>query len=120
MRTLGDSTGYTEVFVTDEPGEGNACHEYRIRPSVGRQDDPLFAFAQISFQNGPILEHGVNGCTQEDLLSVVIDRLRSFQAGSFVCRDNAIALTKCEEALMWLENRTKARVKRGVEGTNVK
>ena len=118
MRALGNSKVYTEVFVIDEPGEGGACHEYRVREPVGKPGELQRVFANISFQNGPIQEHGVNGCTQEDLLAVVIDRLRSFQAGDFSCRDNAIALTKCEEALMWLENRTKDRLARGVEGTN--
>jgi hypothetical protein len=55
---------------------------------------------------------------QEVLLAIVIDRLRSFQGSKFSCRENAIALTHCEEALMWLQRRTVARIKRGVEGTN--
>jgi len=58
--------------------------------------------------------------TQEALLAIVIDRLRSFQSHIFACRENAIALEKCEEALMWLQRRTVARIKRGVEGTHEK
>jgi hypothetical protein len=73
----------------------------------------------VLFQNGPINEVGVNGVTQEVLLSIVADRLRSFQSGPFSCRENAIALTKIEEALHWLQQRTLARMRRGVEGTNV-
>jgi hypothetical protein len=41
-------------------------------------------------------------------------------AGPYACRENAIALTHIEEALMWLQRRTVARIKRGVEGTNQK
>ena len=74
----------------------------------------------IKFQNGPIKEHGVNGITQEALLTICADRLRSFQAGAFACRDNAVALTHIETALMWLQKRTRERMSRGVEGTNVK
>jgi hypothetical protein len=74
--------------------------------------------AAILFQNGLIPEAGQNGVTQEALLAIVIDRLRSFQLGPFPCRENAIALTKCEEALMWLQKRTANRVRRGVEGAN--
>lgn len=72
----------------------------------------------IRFQNGPIQESGINGVTQEALLAIVRDRLRCFQAGPFACRENAIALTKLDEAAMWLEERTKARTRRGVEGTH--
>ncbi len=74
----------------------------------------------ISFQNGPIKEVGVNGVTHEALLAILIDRLRSFQAGPYSNRANAIALTKMEEALMWLQQRTRERIKRGVEGTHAK
>lgn len=50
--------------------------------------------------------------------AIVIDRLRSFQSGPFSCRENALALTKCEEAMQWLHSRTLERMRRGVEGTN--
>lgn len=118
----GDQAVQLEIDVRDEPGQGGANHSYLIRgfddtsnPSNGvLQGDKSL---HILFQNGPIKEFGVNGVTQEALLAIVIDRLRSFQAGPFSCRENAIALTNCEEALMWLQRRTIARIKRGVEGT---
>ena len=108
-----DTANQLEICVLDEPGQGNACHEYAILAGG-------VLLCKISFQNGPIKQFGVNGVTQEALLTVVIDRLRSFQAGPFSCRDNAVALTHCEEALMWLQRRTRDRIKRGVEGTNAK
>jgi hypothetical protein len=49
---------------------------------------------------------------------ICIDRLRSFQSGDFKCRENALALTKLEEALHWLNHRTRDRQSRGVEGIN--
>lgn len=123
MRTLtdhivsNDQAVQLKINVTDEPGAGGANHAYAISwpgPIKEGPDD----FLWIKFQNGPIKEVGVNGITQEALLAIVIDRLRSFKAGPFACRDNAQALTYCEEALMWLQRRTLARIKRGVEGTN--
>lgn len=72
----------------------------------------------IQFQDGPIREVGTNGITHEALLAILIDRLQGFQRGPYACRENAIALTKLEEAKHWLEARTRARVERGVEGTN--
>lgn len=110
---------FTEVSVTDEPGEGGACHEYNIvdsHPAAEFQGG--FPFGIIKFQKGPVKENGVNGCFQEDLIAIVIDRLQCFQAGDFACRENALALTKLEECLHWLNSRTVDRQVRGVEGTN--
>lgn len=70
----------------------------------------------VIFQNGPVAEHGVNGVTQEVLLAIVIDRLQCFQRSAFACRENAIALTHIETAMMWLQKRTRDRIARGVEG----
>lgn len=103
-----------KIEVLDEPGAGGAHHEYEISGF-----DAMTA-VRVSFQNGPIAEAGVNGVTQEALLAICIDRLRSFQAGPYACRENALALTKMEEALMWLLQRTRARMARGVEGTHQK
>ena len=125
----GDQAVQLGIEVTDEPGQGGANHRYEItgfdtekNPSAVGEAGYKSSFARqvVLFQNGPIKESGVNGITQEALLAIVIDRLRSFQAGPFSCRENAIALTNCEEALMWLQRRTVARIKRGVEGTNQK
>jgi hypothetical protein len=103
------------VVALDEPGQGNACHAYRI----DREYEPYnFEPAVLTFQNGPLLEVGTNGITHEALLAVVIDRLRGFQSGEYKCRENAIALTHIEEALLWLQKRTRDRALRGVEGTH--
>lgn len=105
---------YLEVVAEDERGEAGANHFYRINWEAPNQ-----ASAQpLRFQQGPVGEAGVNGVTNEALLAIVIDRLQGFQTGQFACRENALALTKCEEALLWLEKRTAERMQRGVEGTN--
>lgn len=130
MRTLTDHkvNGLNEAItidVLDDPGQGGACHEYAmvlepiagIPPTLLSEEKRL---QRISFQNGPIKEAGVNGTSQEALAAILIDRLRSFQAGEFACRENAVALTHLETALMWLQKRTRDRMARGVEGTNQK
>lgn len=111
-----------EINVTDQQGAGGANHRYEIRgfstaTNPSAQDEQASQGLDIIFQNGPILEKGVNGVTQEVLLEIVADRLRSFQAGPYACRENALALTKIEEAQMWLHSRTLKRMQRGVEGT---
>lgn len=114
-----DQAHQLEIEVLDEPGQGGACHEYAVSYGSPASDEIGWTIG-INFQNGPIKEYGVNGITQEVLLAIVIDRLRGFQSAQFACRENAIALTKIEEALMWLQRRTVSRIKRGVEGTNQK
>lgn len=108
---------HTEVQVMDEPGAGNANHSYEVHTS--KADEPRVVFCNIDFQNGPIKEAGVNGVMNEDLVAIVIDRMRGFQSGDYACRQNAMALVKLEEALMWMRDRTNERERRGVEGTNV-
>lgn len=109
-----------QIDVLDQPGQGGACHEYLVQPMA--QDHPQGAINPftVKFQNGPIKEVGVNGASGEALLAIVEDRLKDFQSGPFACRENAVALTKIQEAMMWLHRRTNERMQRGVEGTNVK
>lgn len=109
------------IAVLDEPGSGGACHHYMVTlPDWQRAPDGSEAKGvwDIQFQNGPINEAGVNGLTHEVLIAIVVDRMRDFQRGPYACRENALALTKLEEAQQWLFARTKARIQRGVEGTH--
>lgn len=106
--------------VLDEPGQGNACHEYQIIRNTHNNGDEYdqVELCNIQFQNGPIGEVGVNGISNESLMAIVADRLQGFQSGKYACRENALALTKLQEAMMWLQFRTQQRVERGVEGTH--
>jgi len=110
------------VRRVDKLGSGGAHHVYMIdgfdnstNPSVEKFLDCRHTL--ILFQNGSIKEVGINGITEEALLAIVTDRLRSFQGGKYACKENACALTHIEEALMWLNRRTIERMRRGVEGT---
>lgn len=113
------------IQALDEPGQGGARHIYAITFKASSPTDPSGATVvdesiDIQFQNGPIKEAGVNGISQEALLAIVEDRLKDFQAGPYSCRENAVALTKIQEAIMWLHRRTHERMQRGVEGTTAK
>lgn len=105
----GVNDGITLVVV-DEPGQGNSCHHYEAQYGSERH--------LIMFQNGPINEVGINGLTHEVLLAIIEDRLLGFQSGPYACRENSLALTKIQEAMMWLKKRTSDRLLRGVEGTH--
>jgi len=93
--------------------------EADIRPTnfvYVRHDKNSIAF---TIQNGPIKEVGVNGCQVDTLIHAaraIIDGLNT----KFPCRENSLALTKLDEALHWLDARTKNRVTRNVEGTSAK
>ncbi len=121
----GDSANHQlHIEVYDTPGQGNACHHYGIcgfhtatNPATSQKDETM---THVVFQNGPIKEFGVNGITHEALIAIVIDRMRSFQAGQFACQANADALTALESALFHLQTRTRERIARGVEGTHQK
>lgn len=115
-----------QIQVLDEPGAGGACHKYAIygwhsagNPSAdnGCNDETR---ALVLFQNGPIANAGVNGISIEALLAIVEDRLKGFQSGPYSTRENSLALTKVQEAMQWLHQRTRERVARGVEGTMAK
>jgi hypothetical protein len=99
------------VRAIDAPGPGGARHAYEWAGPEG-------LLGGLVFQNGPIKEAGINGVTESALLGIVLDRLKAFQAGTAPCRENALAITKIEEGLMWIHQRTLDRLRRAVEGTN--
>lgn len=110
--------GTRSIIAVDEPGAGNAHHEYRIEFVEPHQVGDAPALGLLSFQNGPIKEVGVNGIHNEDLLLIVADRLAAFQSSRFACRENAAALLAVEEAISHLERRTARREAAGTEGTH--
>lgn len=108
---------YTSVFH-EEDFENNAPHHFTVTEKA-RPGDRINILTKVDFQKGPIQEAGVNGVHNEDLILMVIKRLECFQKSQYSCRENALALTNLEQALQWLRQRTLAREKRGVEGTNI-
>lgn len=70
---------------------------------------------EFSFQLGAVGDVGVNGPTNEALLSILIHRTRWLN-NLFPCDQNEAAIQHMQEALMWFEERTRDRVRRGTEG----
>lgn len=87
-----------------------------------RKNQPIYIdhdVNMISFrvQNGPIKENGVNGCQVDTIIEaakLIIEGLNK----NFPCRENALVITKLDEALLWSMKRKLDREKRGVEGLN--
>jgi hypothetical protein len=102
---------HTSVFR----GEELAAGRYRIT-AADLEDNRTFA--EASFQEGPVLEAGVNGIFVEDLLCICLDRLKGYQTGKFPSPDNDEAIRCLEQALEALDRRTRERERRGVEGTS--
>lgn len=91
--------------------------EKEIRPHnfvYVRNDVNSLAF---TLQDGPIKEKGINGCQVDTVVEAATLIIKGLNE-KFPCRENAIAITKLEEALMWLRLRKQNREKRGVEGEN--
>jgi len=109
QRQLG---GNRDLLILDEKGAGGAYHRYQV--VINGSMVPKTA-ADIEFQKGPVQEIGWNGIQIEDLLVICEHRLQCFQAGPYPCRENALALTKIQEALHWLNHRTADRQDRNIE-----
>ena len=91
----------------------------------------------VEWQNGPLgrgdERQEPNGAFVEDVIQTAIIRLKFYQGepvdpvnpypestGKYKCRENALAITHLQEALHWLEARTKEREQRKVEGTHLR
>lgn len=114
----------TEKYTTvlhEEEFQHHAPHTFDVATMKDRLDGKegklSVAIQRIHFQEGPIKEAGVNGVMNEDLIAMVICRLEHFNQSEFRCRENSMAITKLEEALLWLRKRTMGREQRGIEGT---
>ena len=80
---------------------------------------------EIRWQDGPLGRDGErqapNGAFVEDVIDAARQRIEFYQTangGKFACLENAIAMMRLEEALMWLDKRTQDREARKVEGTH--
>ena len=117
LSTIQKREKLNDVYVQDDKGNGGANHLYEI---VSNEQERK-SFGMIQFQNGARkLEESIHGVLDTDLLEIVRHRLSCFQQGQFSTRENAIALTHIEEALLWMNKRVEDRIERNVLGTNNK
>ena len=86
----------------------------KLKPIFVDHDVNMISFR---IQNGPVKEVGVNGCQVDTVIEaakLIIEGLNK----NFPCRENAMAITKLDEALLCLIMRKIDRDLRGVEGFN--
>lgn len=101
---------FTETGAMD-----HVWFERDIRPNhfiYVRHDKNSLSF---TLQNGPVQEVGKNGCQIADVIAVAKHMLEQLNK-KFPCRENAMTITKLDEAIHWQDARTKDRERRGVEG----
>lgn len=90
-------------------------HEGQRIQFIHKETDPSGIGAG---DDGVTLHTIADGTTNEEVLAMLVDRMKYLQA-KFPCRENAIVITKLEESLMWLNKRTEDRIARKVEGKHI-
>jgi hypothetical protein len=98
-----------EEIVWSGEDRGGGCPPYAQILRGGKQ------FGSILFQNG-VEPLEINGTTNEQVIELLLQRLRRFNEGPFRCRENSLAITHLEEARFWLWERTRVRQEQAVEG----
>ena len=93
--------------------------ESEIRPNfnifVSHSEDSI----AFNIMTKPVSEGGdLSRCQHVDLIKVALEMIKYLDSNK-PCRENAITITKLEEALMWQDKRTQNRIARGVEGKDV-
>ena len=105
-------TKVVSSFTTDQDGNPTGGH------TTIEFHGPLDASTTvIHWQDGIVDGEGQNGAFVEDVLEAARQRIQFFNTGKFRCRENSIAITKIEEALQWLDWRTRQRLLQDVENT---
>lgn len=93
-------------------------HKYEL----ANFEDPFKPGQILQFIEKERLPDGIHlktindGTTNEEVLLMLIDRLKGLNE-KLPTREASIAITKCEEALLWLHKRTADRIERNVKGT---
>lgn len=90
--------------------------EEEIRPNFNifvRHDVDSISFNMLT---KPASEGGdLNRCQWSDLVKMGLEQLKYFNK-KFPCKENSVAITHIETALLWNEARTKRRINEGIEG----
>lgn len=116
-------TGIRSEHFKDADGNPSGGNTFGAGFSIGWQHGPLGshdAKCNLSIPNGCVAgctRKPQNGAFVEDVIEAAADRIRHYQGTKFACNENAMALHSLEQALKYLDARTKAREAKGTEGT---
>jgi len=106
----------TRKYYTDKEGSTYGLPCYKVT-EVGLEE--VLGVQEIKFVKGNIEgeEFRQSGIITENLLAMLIGHLKFLNQGELSNRQTSIAITNLEIALMWIEERKRDRLKRGVLGT---
>lgn len=110
MRIYEDHNGIAVNAISTENDVDVEGHNYQVLHGTTQSN--------IHFQHGTVTDNGLNGVTNEALLSILLHRLH-YLNDKFPCVENLLAIDHINNALCHLEKRTQSRIERGVEGVNV-
>lgn len=106
-------------YTVKQNFQAEHCNDPDGNPAGGKS---VAVGVEINWQDGPLGRgkdrKDPNGAFVETVIAIVADRIEYYQDSQFKCRENALALTKLQEALHWLNHRTQDRETRAVEGTH--
>lgn len=93
-------------------------NEYRQNGVADRYEQSINGknILKVKFQTGGSATTERNGVFIEDLLIIAYAKLNEYNK-ALPSRENSLALTKIEEAILWLTARKAEREHRGVYGT---
>lgn len=114
LKTIQKNNIWNNIYVDSEPSDDGAPYRYRIS-----RDSKEILTIQYQLKH-PVDEDSTAGVTDFDLLEIIRHGLIEFQKGPLSCREMEIALTKIEEAIMWMDKRWQDRAERGVLATSEK
>lgn len=107
MKVLVAGHTYEAANFENPEEKGQTVQFIHKEPKLGEDGKPTSELITVS-----------DGTTNEELLSILIDRVKFLQA-KFPCKENAMAITHMEEAENWLHRRTRERLARNVEGKHI-
>jgi len=102
--------GFSSTHFTDANDNPTGGHSYGTGFAIAWQHGPLGRGDDRSSPNGAFVE---------DIIDAARERLTFFQDSKFACDANHLAICALTEALEHLDNRTRDRESRQVEGTHV-
>lgn len=105
-----------KVLITLKEGATYGLPAYQVTEN-GLEDSGTF---EVPFVKGNKEDESIfrqNGILTESLIQCAKQFMESVNVGDLACRENSMAITKLDEALMWINKRAEDRKLRGVQGT---
>ncbi len=111
---------YPQKIETLKEGASYTIPQFEVTDGEMREHEQRFT---LDFCKGSISDPNIArqpGFFTETLIAVAKKYLEDVNTGPLASRDTAVAITKLDEALLWIGKRAAERKARGVQGTYAK